>query len=56
MVSQHVIYIEKPNAFSMILKAIFPYWTKIDAFGIGFYKVFWMRLPSSQKAVFLLVL
>ena len=56
MVYQHVIYSEKPNAFSMILEAIFPFWTKIYEFDIGFYKVFWMRLPSSQKAVFLLVL
>ena len=56
MVYQYVIYSEKHNAFSMILEAMFPFWTKTDAFGIGFYKVFWMRLPSSQKAVFLLVL
>ena len=52
MVYQHVIYSEKPNAFSMIFEANFPFWNKIDAFGIGVYKVVWMRLPSSQKAVF----
>ena len=56
MVYEDVIYSEKPNAFSMILEAIFPFWTKIHAFGIGFYKVFRMRFPTSQKAVFPLVL
>ena len=52
MVNQHVIYSEKPNAFSMILEAIFPFWNKIHAFGIGFYKVFRMRFPTFQKAFF----
>ena len=52
MGNQHVNYSEKPNAFSMILEPIFPFWTKIYAFGIGVYKVFWMRFPTSRKAVF----
>ena len=40
MVYQHVIYSEKPNAFSMILEAISPFWTKFPSFDLGFYKVF----------------
>ena len=40
MVIQHVIYSEKPNAFSMILEAIYQFWAKIHRFGIGFNKVF----------------
>ena len=56
MWDQHVIYSEKHNAFSMILEAFFPFWTKIYAFRIGFYKVFRMRFLTSQKAGFPLVL
>ena len=40
MVNQHVIYSEKPNAFSMILEAIFRFRTKLPSFDLGFYKVF----------------
>ena len=39
MVYQHVIYSEKPNAFSMILEAFLRFWSNFPSFDIGFYKV-----------------
>ena len=48
--------IANTNTFSMVLEAIFHFWTKLFSFGIDFYKVFRMRFPHVRKVVFPLVL
>ena len=40
MAEGHVIYSEKPNAFSMFVEAIFTFWVNFYSFSIGFIRYF----------------